>query len=164
MVANLKAGNLDGFCVGDPWNSVAVRSGAGWCAATSAELDPGHPEKVLMVRRDFAEQRQEDHVALVAALLEACEFCDQPGNHEQLVATLAQPEYVNAPADALRCGVNGDLDFGNGISRAAADFWVFHRNGANERAGDKAAWTFELVRSSGLCKEPAALHFALGRR
>src|SRR6266850_6607819 len=55
MAANLKIGNLDGFCVGEPWNSVAVQTRAGWCVTTSAELDPGHPEKVLMVRRDFAE-------------------------------------------------------------------------------------------------------------
>ena len=70
MVANLKSGNLDGFCAGEPWNSVAVQAKAGWCAAVSAELDPGHPEKVLMVRSDFAEQREPEHLALVAALIE----------------------------------------------------------------------------------------------
>jgi ABC-type nitrate/sulfonate/bicarbonate transport system substrate-binding protein len=58
MVTNLKAGHLDGFCVGEPWNSVAVQSQAGWCIATSAELDPQHPEKVLMVTREFAEARR----------------------------------------------------------------------------------------------------------
>src|SRR5579859_135901 len=77
MVANLEAGHLDGYCVGEPWNSVAVQSHAGWIAATSSELDSQHPEKVLMVRDDFAAKRSEEHVALVAALIEACEFCDQ---------------------------------------------------------------------------------------
>ena len=67
MVANLQTGNLDGFCAGEPWNSVAVQSRAGWCVAASAELAPGHPEKVLMVRQDFAEQHDEQHLALVAA-------------------------------------------------------------------------------------------------
>src|SRR5260221_224956 len=76
MVANLKAGHLDGFCVGEPWNSVAVQARAGWCAAASAELAPGHPEKVLMTRRDFAEKHAEEHAALLASLLESCEFCD----------------------------------------------------------------------------------------
>src|ERR1019366_4359180 len=60
MVANLKAGNLDGFCVGEPWNSVAVQSRVGWIAATSSELDSQHPEKVLMVRGDFAAKRSEE--------------------------------------------------------------------------------------------------------
>ena len=80
MVANLKAGHLDGFCAGEPWNSVAVQSRAGWCVAASAELAPCHPEKVLMVRRDFAEKRESEHLALAAALLDACEFCDAPEN------------------------------------------------------------------------------------
>ena len=52
MVSNLKAGHLDGFCVGEPWNSVAIRAGEGSVVAISAELDPYHPEKVLMVRQD----------------------------------------------------------------------------------------------------------------
>src|SRR4029079_19682265 len=68
MPANLKAGHLDVFCVGEPWNSVAVQSRAGWCVAASAELAPGHPEKVLMVRRDFAEARADEHIALLAVL------------------------------------------------------------------------------------------------
>ena len=164
MVANLKSGNLDGFCVGEPWNSVAVQARAGWCVAVSAELDPGHPEKVLMVRRDFAEKREEEHVALVAALLEACEFCDQPENHEQLIKTLARTEWVDAPPAALRHGINGELDFGHGISRTISDFCVFHRNNANEPSGPKAAWALELLRASGLCREPAAIDAALGRR
>src|SRR5262249_26411819 len=101
MVVNLAAGHLDGFCVGEPWNSVAVQQDIGWCAATSAELQPCHPEKVLMVRREFAEKRGAEHLALIAALLEACEFCDVPENQDQIAATLSRPEYVNAPAAAL---------------------------------------------------------------
>jgi ABC-type nitrate/sulfonate/bicarbonate transport system substrate-binding protein len=58
MFPNLRAGNLDGYCVGEPWNSLAVMRRAGWCVATSAELAPLHPEKVLIVRRDFAEERE----------------------------------------------------------------------------------------------------------
>ncbi|MEO6740606.1 MAG: CmpA/NrtA family ABC transporter substrate-binding protein, partial [Chthoniobacteraceae bacterium] len=56
MVTHLRAGHLDGFCVGEPWNSLAVMSRAGWVVARSAELAPLHPEKVLMVRRNFAER------------------------------------------------------------------------------------------------------------
>jgi len=164
MAANLKAGNLDGFCAGEPWNSVAVQSRAGWIAATSAELDAGHPEKVLMVRREFAEKRNDEHVALIAALLEACEFCDQPENHEEIISTLARPEYVGVCEEALRQGINNGLDFGHGISRPVEDFCIFNRRDANEPSGDKASWALELVRASGLCPEPAMLNFALGRK
>lgn len=164
MVANLKAGHLDGFCVGEPWNSVAVQSGAGWCAATSAELAPDHPEKVLMVRREFAEARSEEHLTLAAALLEACKFCEAAGNREQLAEILARPEYVGVPAAALRRGFDGEFDFGHGRVRRVRDFSVFHRPDANEPSSEKAAWIFQLIRASGLCEEPAALNFALGRR
>ncbi|MGN6555549.1 MAG: CmpA/NrtA family ABC transporter substrate-binding protein [Verrucomicrobiota bacterium] len=163
MVANLKAGHLDGFCVGEPWNSVAVQSGVGWCVATSVDLHPGHPEKVLMVRRNFAEQKSAEHLALVAALMEACAYCDDARNRDQLISVLARPEYVNAPPAALRCGFEGPFDFGHGDVRPVPDFTVFHRNHANEPSGDKAAWVFERIRSSGLCENPAAMDFALGR-
>src|SRR6185437_13906564 len=117
MVTNLKAGHLDGFCVGEPWNSVTVQSRVGWCVAVSAELAPGHPEKVLMVRCDFVEKRAEEHTALLAALLEACTFCDEPQNHAQLFATLARPEYVGVAESALRRGIGREFDFGGGRVR-----------------------------------------------
>ncbi len=164
MVTNLKAGHLDGFCVGEPWNSVAVQSRAGWIAATSSELDALHPEKVLMVCAEFAEKRSEEHVALVAALLEACKFCDQPENHEQIIQTLARPEYVGVSQTSLRHGIDGAIDFGHATERAVGDFCVFYRDNANEPSGDKAAWALELVRASGLCKEPSAINFAFARK
>ena len=164
MVANLKAGHLDGFCVGEPWNSVAVQSRAGWCVATSAELDAGHPEKVLLVRREFAVKRATEHVALVAALLEACEFCAAAENHERVVATLARPEFVGVPAEILRRGFGGKFDFGTKGTQAVPEFCVFHGNAANEPDGAKAAWALELIRASGLCATPSALDFSLARR
>jgi two-component system, oxyanion-binding sensor len=163
MMINLKAGHLDGFCVGEPWNSVAVQERAGGCVAASAELQPNHPEKILMVRRDFAEKRPAEHLALVAALLEACEFCDAPENRQQLATVLARPEYVGVSAEALQRGFEGRFDFGTGSVRAVRDFSVFFRHDANEPSGEKAAWVLQLIRAGGLCPEPAALNFALGR-
>jgi ABC-type nitrate/sulfonate/bicarbonate transport system substrate-binding protein len=164
LVANLKAGNLDGFCCGEPWNSVAVRARAGWIVAASAELDPSHPEKVLMVRRDFAVKRETEHLALVAALLEACKFCGQLENAAEIATTLAQPEFVGVPAEILQRSLNGECDFGTGVARAVEDFFVFHGNDANEPSGEKAAWALQLVRASGLCPAPAELNFSLSRR
>ena len=164
MVANLKAGNLDGFCVGEPWNSVAVQSRAGWIVATSSELDTLHPEKVLMVRADFAAKRSEEHLALVAALLEACEFSDQPENHAQIIETLARPEYVGVSEDALRHGIEGIIDFGHDTESVIRDFCVFHHGGANEPSGDKVAWALQLVRDSGLCPFPSDLSFAFAKK
>jgi ABC-type nitrate/sulfonate/bicarbonate transport system substrate-binding protein len=164
MVANLKAGHLDGFCVGEPWNSVAVQSRVGCCVAVSAELAPGHPEKVLMVRRDFAEKRAEEHTALMAALLEACAICDEPENHAQLVAILAKPEYVGTPESALQRGIDRQFDFGNGRVRMVRDFTVFHRDDANEPSPAKAAWVLQQMRDVVTGPEASAINPALGRR
>jgi len=164
MVTNLKAGHLDGFCVGEPWNSVAVQSRAGWCVATSAELEPGHPEKVLMVRNDFAEKCAHEHLALIAALLEACEFCDAPENREQVISMLARPEFVGVPQAALRRGMNGEFDFGHGQVRRVSCFNVFYRHNANEPSDDKAAWVLRQMRESGLAKQAADLDMASVRR
>lgn len=164
MVANLKAGHLDGFCVGEPWNSVAVQSRAGWCVAVSAELAPGHPEKVLMARRDFAEKRAEEHTGLLAALLDACAFCDESENHSQLTATLARPEYVGAPESALERGIRREFDFGNGRVRTVRDFTVFHDGDANEPSAAKAAWVLQQMRDAVSDVEPSTFNAALGRR
>jgi ABC-type nitrate/sulfonate/bicarbonate transport system substrate-binding protein len=164
MVTNLKAGHLDGFCVGEPWNSVAVQSRVGWCVATSAELAPGHPEKVLMVRRDFAEKRAEEHTALLAALIEACAVCDEPENHAYLAATLSRPEYVGAPEPALRRGFRGEFDLGTGRLRTVQDFTIFHRQDANEPSAAKSAWVLQQMREVITGLEPSSFNAALGRR
>ncbi len=101
MPGNLKAGHLDGFCAGEPWNSVATLARAGGRVAGSAQIAPGHPEKVLMVRREFAEARADEHAGLIRSLLEACRFCVAPENRGRLVETLARPGYLNVPEPAL---------------------------------------------------------------
>ncbi len=149
MVANLKAGNLDGFCVGEPWNATAAIGRVGVLVASSADLEP-HPEKVLLVQREFAEKRSDEHIRLVAALLEACEWCAKPGHHEELIALLARPEYVGVPAAALRRGV---MELCNFPDRKLA-----------EPADDQAAWLLTLMRAGALCPQPEKLTMPLARR
>jgi ABC-type nitrate/sulfonate/bicarbonate transport system substrate-binding protein len=144
MPANLKAGNLDGFCVGAPWSSVATLGRYGWCAAKSADIAPGHPEKVLMVRRDFAEDRAEEHERLVAALAVACRFCTAKENKERIVETLGQPQYINAPAQALQASFDDRLAE-KGLSASA-----------NEPTAENAAWILDHLCESGLLPDTSA--------
>jgi nitrate/nitrite transport system ATP-binding protein len=104
MVANLGAGNIDGYCVGGPWNSHAVQDGLGFVIAHDLELWPGHPEKVLGVREDWANQHSQTQVALVKALLEACQYCDDPRNRQQILDWLCLPQYVGVAADVIKPG------------------------------------------------------------
>jgi ABC-type nitrate/sulfonate/bicarbonate transport system substrate-binding protein len=149
MAGNLKVGNLDGFCVGEPWNSVAILQRAGWVVSTSNTIAPQHPEKVLMVRSVFAESRRVEHLSLIAALQEACFFCDQPQNREQIVETLAQQRYVNTSANALRRSLCGPFELGKGRVESMPDFHIFARHNANEPSLDRARWVLDGLNESG---------------
>ncbi|HVU36500.1 MAG TPA: CmpA/NrtA family ABC transporter substrate-binding protein [Opitutaceae bacterium] len=127
---NLAAGTIDGFCAGEPWNSLAVRENLGWCRLCSAVQQPGHIEKVLMVTRRFAETRSGEHEALVAALAEACAWCDEPANRAPLAHLLAQRRFLNLPAAVIAPALVGRFDFG-GRTQQVSDFVVFHRDDAN---------------------------------
>jgi ABC-type nitrate/sulfonate/bicarbonate transport system substrate-binding protein len=154
IFANLKAGHIDGYCVGEPWNSLAVMHGAGVCVATSEELAPLHPEKVLLVQKRFAEAREAEHLALIAALIEACEFCDRPANRERIVETLAQPEYVGAPIEALRMSMMGRFHFTRDRIEKTPNFNIFARHDANTPTREKAAWVLNELHASGFISDP----------
>ncbi|MEA3186457.1 MAG: two-component system, oxyanion-binding sensor [Chthoniobacter sp.] len=163
MFANLKAGHIDGYCVGEPWNSVAVMRGAGWCPATSEDLAPLHPEKILLVQKRFAEVRATEHVALIAALLEACAFCDCAENRERIVETLAQPQYVGAPIEALRMSMLDRFHFTKGRVEKTPDFNVFSRHDANRPSPEKANWILSELQGCGVINDAAVITPNTGR-
>ncbi|MCP2730775.1 ABC transporter ATP-binding/substrate-binding protein [Limnofasciculus baicalensis] len=104
MVSNLKAGNIDGYCVGEPWNSRAVSEELGVVVATDLDIFPSHIEKVLGVREEWANQYPQTHLALVKALLEACEYCDDWRNREEIATLLSQEQYVGVDLKYIRPG------------------------------------------------------------
>jgi ABC-type nitrate/sulfonate/bicarbonate transport system substrate-binding protein len=157
MPATLESGTISGYCVGEPWNSLAVLSKTGWCVSTSMDLAPRHPEKVLMVRKDFATKSEREHVALIAALIEACAFCDKPENRERLIETLAQSKYVNVPIQALRMGMGGVFDYGHGRQEKQSRFHIFAADAANEPSPEKAAWVIDNLLRSGLVTDPTLI-------
>lgn len=162
---NLAAGTLDGYCVGDPWNSLAVREKTGWIAATSAELSPGHPEKILMVREDFAINRPEEHLALVAALAEAASLCDQPEFRPELVKLLARPEYLDVPARILSPALVGPLALGAERGTAdASDYIRFHREEACLPSLARAQWIIDGLVRHGLVPKGQTIPPDLARR
>jgi nitrate/nitrite transport system ATP-binding protein len=114
MVSNLKAGNIDGYCVGEPWNSRAVYEELGFVIATDMELWPGHPEKVLGVREEWVNKYPQTHIALVKALLEACEYCDDPRNREEILGLLTQEQYVGSAPEYTRPGFIDPYNRGTG--------------------------------------------------
>jgi nitrate/nitrite transport system substrate-binding protein len=79
MVANMKVGNMDVFCVGEPWNEQLVNQGIGFTALTTGELWKGHPEKALGMRADWVEKNPNAAKALLMAVMEAQQWCDKHG-------------------------------------------------------------------------------------
>jgi ABC-type nitrate/sulfonate/bicarbonate transport system substrate-binding protein len=158
MFPTLKLGYIDGFCAGEPWTSLAVAADAGVCVATSRELAPLHPEKVLMVRNDFAETRGSEHERLIAALLEACAFCDQPVNRPLISEMLAQPQYVNAPTDCLK-NILGLEDLEDRPAPETAPLNIFYKYNANDPTDDKATWVlghlYEMIEQRALPLPPS---------
>jgi hypothetical protein len=95
---------------------------------------------VLVVRREFAEKRAEEHESLIAALLEACAFCDQQSNRNQLCDLLALPQYVNAPIECFEASLLGPVGVGNNTIESLCGLNIFHRYRANDPTASKAAW------------------------
>ncbi|MGA3007293.1 MAG: CmpA/NrtA family ABC transporter substrate-binding protein [Opitutaceae bacterium] len=150
MFRNLVAGTIDGYCAGEPWNTLAVRERAGWCPTWSAAQQPGHVEKVLMVTQAFAEQRPVEHAALVAALAEACAWCDEPQHREPLAQLLAEADHLNLPARVIAPTLTGRFDCGNGRLESTPDFHIFHRGDANVPAAAKATELQSALIGAGL--------------
>jgi NitT/TauT family transport system ATP-binding protein len=109
LVDALRAGQIDGFCVGEPWNSVAVQAGVGAIVTPTTAIWPFSPEKVLGCRLEWAQRHPKQLMALQRAIYRASQWCEQPENQVELASLLAQPKYVGAPAELLRRALGGQL-------------------------------------------------------
>ncbi len=90
--------------MGEPWNYYAVEEDLGYVIATDLDIWNGHPEKVLGVREDWISKYPETHLALVKALLEACEYCDDRRHRQEIVDYLSQPQYLGMDAKYISPG------------------------------------------------------------
>ena len=145
---HLEAGHIDGYCVGEPWNSVAVLQGIGWCPAISSELSHGHPEKVLLVSDRFIEDHKEETLRLVAALMESCIQCQDPAFRSDLIDILALPRYTGASREILANSLG--TSFNAGPRTVESDsFHVFYGPGVNAPTVDKASWMLSGLRTVG---------------
>ncbi|MBE9257789.1 nitrate ABC transporter ATP-binding protein [Dolichospermum sp. LEGE 00246] len=113
MVTALQEAKIDGYCVGEPWNSHAVDQNLGFIIAITSELWHGHPDKVLGVRENWALENPQTHLALVKALLAACEYCDDIRNREEVLKLISQPDYLGSNSLHLPPGLIDNYKHGN---------------------------------------------------
>ncbi len=102
MVGQLSKGYLDGFCVGEPWNTVATDDGCGKILEATTNLVPEHPEKLLAVTRRWLNENTELAERIARAMLYAGEFCGEAKNRARLCEILARPEYLAVNPDVLQ--------------------------------------------------------------
>ncbi len=128
MVANMKVGTMDAFCVGEPWNEQLVNQGIGFTAATTGELWKGHPEKALGMRADWVEKNPNAAKALLMAVMEAQMWCEDMANKDEMAAIIGKRNWMNVPVADIIGRLKGDINYGNGKVVSAPDlkmkFWA----------------------------------------
>jgi nitrate/nitrite transport system substrate-binding protein len=141
MAGCLERREIDGYCVGEPWNTLAVHRGIGVIVATKYDIWNNAPEKLFAVRRDWADRHPEVHRAALRALIEAAAWADVPGHREELAHLLSTRDYVAAPARLLAASLTGRMTWMRGEAiLERPDFHVFHRYAATFPWLSHAAW------------------------
>jgi two-component system, oxyanion-binding sensor len=152
----MRAGQIDGFCVGEPWNSVAVDAGIGTIVTSTTAIWPRSPEKVLGCRASWAQENPSKLDALIRALHRASLWCEDPGNHADLAHMLAASRYVGAPANLLHAALTNRLPLSPGASATAIpDFYVSARHAATFPWVSHALWFYaQMVRWRQIDESP----------
>lgn len=140
MVSMLEQGSIDGYCVGEPWNSLARSRGLGRTLLTTPDIWPNAPEKVLALRRDWADDRPETTRAIVRALIRACHWLDQSANRREAVHVISGLSHVDANVDVVAESMAGYVADLEGRRRSLPDMHVFYRYAANFPWRSQAAW------------------------
>ncbi len=131
MVANMRVDNMEGFCVGEPWNGVAATQNVGFTHIASQDIWKNHPEKALVVNSAFAAADKEDLKKVMKAIIEACRWLDNMGNRKKAASWLTKPNYVNAPLGVIEARLLGSSDLGCdlGVQKYKDDYMTFYNNG-----------------------------------
>ncbi|MDJ0790154.1 MAG: CmpA/NrtA family ABC transporter substrate-binding protein [Myxococcota bacterium] len=157
MVDGLRAGRIDGYCVGEPWSQLAVEQGVGRCLISKYEIWNNSPEKVLAFTRDFAERHPEEVRALVRALIESARWVDRPENRLETVHVIAGESFVDAPVEVIHRAMRGTPKLSAGEADADAtlpDFHVFHRYAATFPWTSHAMWFASQMVRWGQAEKP----------
>ena len=162
MADALATGQIDGYCVGEPWNSVGVAKGAGRIVTTKSSIWASSPEKVLAVREEWAEQNTEALHALLRALYRSAEWCGRSSNHRDLATLLGSPVYLSQSADRILPALDGSI-LGAGAMATSPDFFQPHARAATFPWQSHALWFYSQMVRWGYVEHTAA-HAEIARQ
>jgi nitrate/nitrite transport system substrate-binding protein len=127
MVANMKVGNMDAFCVGEPWGDQLVHQDIGFSACMTGEIWKDHPEKSLGMRADWVDKNPKAAMAVLMAVMEAQQWCEKMENKEELATIIGKRQWLNVPPTDINARIKGDIDYGDGRKVTGSDqlmkFW-----------------------------------------
>ena len=154
MVANTRVGNMDGYCVGEPWNARAIFDKIGFTAVTTQDIWTDHPEKVLGTTDEFTKKYPNTARAMTAAILEASRFIDQEVDKKKTATILADKAYVNTTMEVIEDRWEGKYDNGIGKKWTDPNAMKFHKDGAtNYPYLSDGMWFLTQHKRWGLLKE-----------
>ncbi|HKY91429.1 MAG TPA: CmpA/NrtA family ABC transporter substrate-binding protein, partial [Nevskiaceae bacterium] len=154
MVANMRVGNMDGYCVGEPWNARAIFDKIGFTATTTQAIWKNHPEKVLGTTSEFVQKHPNTTRAMMAAVLEASQYIDTVANRAKVSETIGGKSYVNAPSPVILGRMLGEYEDGVGGKWKDPDYMKFFNDGqVNYPYVSHGMWFLTQHRRWGLLKE-----------
>lgn len=152
----LGAGGIDGYCVGEPWNSVGVEREGAHIATVKASIWRSSPDKVIGMRTSWAEANSELVAALIRAVHRAAVFCGASENHEEVARIMSAPHYLGVEPERILPGLTGRFAVGGGAMVEVPDAFVPYARAANFPWTSHALWFYsQMVRWGEVSHSPA---------
>ena len=150
MVANMKIGKMDGFCVGEPWNARAIKEEVGFTATNTQDIWKDHPEKVCAFLTEFADKNPKTVKAVLKALHEASVWLDKMENRPEQAQIVSAPTYINCPPELIISRLQGKYDMGDGRVYDDPNYMIFSDRNTNYPQPKFAKWFLSQYRRWGL--------------
>jgi len=150
MVANMKVGKMDGFCVGEPWNARAIADGIGYTAVTTQQIWKDHPEKVFAFTKAFADANPKTVKAALKALHEASVWLDVMSNRAEQAKIVSATTYINCPPEIIQGRLEGHYDYGDGRKEDDPNYMIFSSRNCNYPQKKYATWWLSQFRRWGM--------------
>lgn len=152
----LGAGGIDGYCVGEPWNTVGVKREGAHIATVKAAIWRSSPDKVVGMRAHWAEANSEIVTALIRAVHRAAVWCGDAANHPEVADIMSGASYLGLPAELILPALDGRFDVGAGVEVAVPDHFVPYERAANFPWSSHALWFYSQMVRWGEVEHSAA--------
>jgi nitrate/nitrite transport system substrate-binding protein len=150
MVSNMRIGQMDGFCVGEPWGARAIADKIGFTSVTTQDIWPDHPEKVCAFTAEFAEKNPQTVKAVLKGLHEASVWLDDMNNRPEQCEIVSKPNYINCDKETILGRLQGHYDYGDGRKKEDSNYMIYSQRNCNFPQPKFAKWWLTQFRRWGM--------------